>query len=58
MFILFEVRCNNKLLCISPTFRGAEKFIKLCKKQEKRLSERANKELASDYKIIEMELTI
>lgn len=55
---MFEVRCNGRLLSISPTYRGAEQYIKLCKKQEKRLSERANKELVSDYKIIEMELII
>lgn len=55
---MFEVRCNGRLLSISPTYRGAEKFIKLCKKQEQRLSERANKKLVSDYKIIEMELII
>ena len=55
---MFEVRCNGRLLSISPTYRGAEKFIKLCKKQEKRLSEQANKNLVSDYKIIEVELII
>lgn len=55
---MFEVRCNGKLLCLSPTYRGAERYIKLCKKQEKRLSERANKELVSEYKIIEKELII
>lgn len=55
---MFEVRCNNKLLCVSPTYRGAERYIKLCKKQEKRLSEQSNKNLVSDYKIIELELSL
>lgn len=30
---MFSVLCNGKLVCISPTYRGAEKYIK--KKKDK-----------------------
>ncbi len=30
---MFEVKCNGRLLCISPTYRGAEKYVKKLKKQ-------------------------
>lgn len=44
---MFEVKCNGRLLCISPTYRGAEKYVKNLKKQG-----------IYNYEIIEEELEI
>ena len=44
---MFSVLCNGRLLCISPTYRGAEKYVKKLKKQK-----------IYNYKIIEEVLEI
>lgn len=49
---MFKVVCNNCVLCISPTFRGAEKYIKLAKQKDELFNKKC------DYKIIEEELKI
>lgn len=49
---MFKVICNNKLLCISPTFRGAEQYIKKIKKKDKLFN------VKNEYKIIEEELYV
>lgn len=49
---MFEVKCNGRLLCISPTFRGAEQYIKKIKKKDILFN------IKNEYKIIEEELTV
>lgn len=52
MIKIFKVVCNNQLLCVSPTYRGAEQYIKKIKKKDKLFNE------IHDYKIIQEELDL
>lgn len=47
---MFSVLCNGRLLCLSPTYRGAERYIKLCRKRDK--------EFKYNYEIIQEVLEV
>lgn len=50
---MFKVVCNRQTLCVSPTYRGAEKYIKQMKKKDNLFNKKCNYEIIEEVLEIE-----
>ena len=55
---MFEVRCDRKLLCVSPTLKGAENFLKRLIRSDLKQKELWKWDKMPKYEIIEEVLEV